>query len=818
MSEEFRGGSFEPIESEDYVAPLTQSYKEINEGMANYWDQEISNANYKAAFAGKNLESLASMSSTIAETLAKREERIKQERINKGMLWLKENPLDIISQEKFEAEIARLKAEGKEIDEFVARYEKSEDSNIWTSQSFRDLNAAEKYGAVVSWVEKKVQKYDPENNPELQNATSYEEYKAAEDKASIELYNELGDLNPALVYKHVIGPQKEKEEEAYSKWNAKREEEIKLERVRIAQNEMITCMNNGQVGCHTAYLDKRSPYVGKANANKELMATYLNLAKTGQLTSKMIQDIETKHDDNNIISTADGKTYAWNEFFAEDWIKIKDAAMAYESKNMENAQKSKNFNANLELDKTLAEIQGENFNASKGYNNDQMLVLQSVRTNMINNGVTGLPLQRINNIINYGSANKLHTDEMRIKALKEIETGVLTTERLHNEYPVSLHNDSELKAGAAKNDPSLALKKENHKSIEALIKGEITADGSGLSADENKVIGHFQRKYNNLVKLYDSQGVENPEDAAYLQIKGEIELAKKLDEDNIKGNETWFIEDDWVYNRPEESSQDVLTRFNEQLAEKLETIDKLVKKNGVQVLDTQQLFKPEILQEWESGKKIPTFAVKLADKLNEQGYRNEDGSLMTGYDIMKRQKKIANIEEVNEGKTEDDPTYVGAFKKLNPSMQKKCLDGTPNGTFIALSSTGTDNVDWLGDLGPELKLFSEENGYSFSFGAALLDITPKLDLVPDMSENIFDFLDPFETNEFNKSLFKWSGGTDLNALNECAFDWAKKEKKVENKEEKKIVNKEENKKVNEKELYISKINHLDPKQRNVPGN
>ena len=51
----------------------------------------------------------------------------------------------------FEAEIARLKEEGRSVDEFVAQYESSEGSDIWTSESFRKLNSAQKYGAVVEW-------------------------------------------------------------------------------------------------------------------------------------------------------------------------------------------------------------------------------------------------------------------------------------------------------------------------------------------------------------------------------------------------------------------------------------------------------------------------------------------------------------------------------------------------------------------------------------------------------------------------------------------------------------------------------------------
>ena len=61
MTDSFQGGSFEPERSEDYVAPLINSYKEINEGMNNYWSQELSNYKNAAQDAGKDMMLLANI-------------------------------------------------------------------------------------------------------------------------------------------------------------------------------------------------------------------------------------------------------------------------------------------------------------------------------------------------------------------------------------------------------------------------------------------------------------------------------------------------------------------------------------------------------------------------------------------------------------------------------------------------------------------------------------------------------------------------------------------------------------------------------------
>ena len=85
MTDSFQGGSFEPERSEDYVAPLINSYKEINQGMNNYWSQELSNYKYAAQDAGKDMQLLANMSGTLGEMFKEREDQKREEDIAKGL-------------------------------------------------------------------------------------------------------------------------------------------------------------------------------------------------------------------------------------------------------------------------------------------------------------------------------------------------------------------------------------------------------------------------------------------------------------------------------------------------------------------------------------------------------------------------------------------------------------------------------------------------------------------------------------------------------------------------------------------------------------
>ena len=754
MTNSFQGGTFDPVESEDYVAPLSQSYKEINADMDNYWTQELSNEKYKAQDAGKGLEALSQMSGTVSEYLAKREERKKKEDIIKGHMWLKDNPLSILQQEEFDAEVERLKAEGKELDEFLARYEKKEGSDIWTSQSFRDLNAAEKYGAVVNHVEGIVERYDPSNDPQMQNAVSYEDFETAKGLASRRLYEQIGDINSALVYKHVIGAQKEKEQAAYQKWYAKREKETKEERVKIATNALESCMLNGQMGCHTDFLNKRSPYVGQGNANKEYFTALNNLAQRGKLTSNMITDIELRHRKNRITSTADGKEYWFNDFHSAEWDQVKASAREVESRMMTEKKKAKDAAAVAELDQTLKDLQGDNFDATEGYSSEAISELQRLQTKFVTTGVTGTPLTRVNNILNYGGETQVTARLQKTAALKEAETGVLTTERLNEKYPL-LRDDATLKAKAKANDPVYGKRQVHNKAIQADIKSTIQIEGG--TADELLVIDHFQTKYALLVNTLDEQGVQDPQGEALKQIQAEIQQAKDLDEDRVKNNETWYKRGEWRM-LGMDTTPDAATKFNNELTLKLNNVNKAIQDNGISVLDTQQLFHPEDLQEWDKGERIPLFATKLADKLNSLGHRTEDGQLFTGYDVMQRQKKIANIE------TLDEPSSVKAYKELSVDAQKLCRQNSSNCTTRALATSGKENTDFIPfEQGEDMKVFAQENGTTFSEFAASLEILPKLNLDFGV-ENPFASMDEYDWLEYNKAVWKYSGGTNKEAL------------------------------------------------------
>ena len=125
---------------------------------------------------------------------------------------------------------------------------------------------------------------------------------------------------------------------------------------------------------------------------------------------------------------------------------------------------------------------------------------------------------------------------------------------------------------------------------------------------------------------------------------------------------------------------------------------------------------------------------------------------------MNRMLKAAGLPDIKE---------TESFKALNEKVQaekRHLINKTNNSSrsVRAWGSTGEDNISIVPDgQGQELFDLAQETGGVFAEYAAALDILPRLNLndITGMEEDEDLML------EYNKSIFKYSGGTNLEALN-----------------------------------------------------
>ena len=129
------------------------------------------------------------------------------------------------------------------------------------------------------------------------------------------------------------------------------------------------------------------------------------------------------------------------------------------------------------------------------------------------------------------------------------------------------------------------------------------------------------------------------------------------------------------------------------------------------------------------------------------------------FEVIQRQRELVNLERLTE------PAFLKDYRDLDPKELKKYEQyKTPNTNIRVNATSGKENVNLIPfDQGDLFKEFAEANGTSFAEFAAAMEILPKLDLDFGV-ENPFEQLDDYEFLEYNKALFKYSGGTNKEAL------------------------------------------------------
>ena len=533
---------FNPTSSRDYVPELVTGYKQINEGMNNYWTQEIDNYNYAASFAGNDLKAMGAMSEEISGILKKREDKKKEVDFAKGHMWFYENGVPNETQLAYDLATEELYEEGRAINEVRTDWEKK-GGDIWTSVEFKKLNKAEQHGAVVAFVEGRLQEYNPSLNPKLKDATSYEEYKAAEATYRMDFFKQLGDINPALVHKHTNKKQREKESTAYNNWNATREAAIKEEEIVTAKKSLESCVLTGAdgVNCMINFSNNYAGLYGgeRGKARREGLGHILTLAKSGVLTEnqtdKML-DMEYKHDD--------GHTTTYRQQYKVEANEIEDAVDDYRTSEYNRKQNENKINAHTETQEYLKKIPADKV-GEKGYDLTIIKELEQVQINqrLKYNGHSDPYIQT--------ALDSLNNDKNIIKSRKRdaelaYQNGTLNSETL-KEYPLMVQLDPEIVKKAKAGDIVVVGAKEFSEDLEAMVKKKAKVTAGGFDDGANQLSRYFQAKFaKRSIEIYEALPEGEKHKAAQMafeeiKLDFETETAKGPSESKYQDDNTNFI-------------------------------------------------------------------------------------------------------------------------------------------------------------------------------------------------------------------------------------------------------------------------------------
>ena len=750
MTDSFQGGSFEAEKSEDYVAPLINSYKEINEGMNNYWSQELSNYKYAAQDAGQDMKLLANMSGTLGDFFKQKEEEKREEDIAKGYSWFYENGHSDEELNAYREAKSGIIEDGIAIDEAAFSF-RANGGDIWTSEEFRKMNPAMKQGAVTAYARSRLAEYNPKGDPRLKGATTYQEYKAAEEVYNREFFRKFKGINSVLLQEEgIYEKQRDLQQDAYNAWTTGREKELDTQRKNIAQSNFVKCVNSkGGASCFLQYVNERGPQVQNGPARREAIEIAKNLADSGLLTDNMIKEMKAKNNKNKFVSFADGKEYYYSDYFAADIVEIEQKKADFENEKYRREKTGLEIGHRNQTDELLKELTPEGgFTYDQGFTDDEIKQFKNLRANQLSSGNYD---GRLDTIISEMSQDKNVLRAQKQEAIDLAEKGLLTTAKL-NSMGILVASDGNLQNIAKQTDTGNGQAKSNTTLLETFISSELSV-GKGTFG-QKQVARWAKSEYAKKVEAYTGK-VDDPHGLAYQDVLNQLNAAVEA---NNKGEDhplrkapgTWRIKTNFG-----EEFEKVKTTSLEDFQEYREQI-----KTVPNAVSTTPMFEPTFLETFNdtfgsSAGTIPQKAHTIAEMHNAM-YPNDR---IDAFEVIQRQRELVNLERLTE------PAFLKDYRDLDPEEIKKYEQyKTPNTNVRVNATSGKENVNLIplnqGDL---FKEFAETNGTSFAEFAAAMEILPKLDLDFGV-ENPFEQLDDYEFLEYNKALFKYSGGTNKEAL------------------------------------------------------
>ena len=748
MTDSFQGGSFEPERSEDYVAPLINGYKEINEGMNNYWSQELSNYKNQAQDAGKDMMLLANMSGTLENFFKEKEEEKREEDIAKGYEWFYENGFSNEELNAYREAKSGIIEDGIAIDEAAFSF-RANGGDIWTSEAFRKMNPAMKQGAVTAYARSRLAEYNPLGDPRLKGATTYEEYKAAEAVYNREFFRKFKGINPVLLQDEgIYEKQRDIQQEAYSTWTTGRTEEIDKQRKQIAESNFVKCVNSkGGGSCFLSYVNERGPFVQNGPARREAIEIAKNLADSGLITDNMIKEMKAKNDKNKFTSFADGKEYYYGDYFATDIAEIEEKKADYENEKYRREKTGLEITHRNQTDELLLELTPKDgFTFDEGFSQEDINKFKNLKANQITKGNYD---GRLDIIISEMSQDKNQLKAAKQEAMDLAKKGLLTTSKL-NSMGILVASDGNLQNIARQTDSGNGQAKSNIGLLETFINAELSVKGT---FGEKQVARWAAAEYAKKVEAYMGK-VDDPHTLAYQDVLNTLNDAVKSNTEGkphpLRKNNKWQMATNFGEDFTKLKTEK-LADFND-VREQIKTIPNAV--------TTTPMFDPTYLATFNdtfgsSAGTIPQKAHTIAEMHNAMYPKDQ----IDAFEVIQRQRELVGLERLTE------PAFLKDYRDLDPAEIKKYeLYKTPNSNVRLNGTSGKENINIVPfDMGEEYKIFAESNGTTFAKYAAAMELLPKLDLDFGV-ENPFSKLDEYELLEFNKAVFKYSGGTDKEAL------------------------------------------------------
>jgi len=691
---------FNPIRSEDYVAPLQESYKEINEGMNNYWNSRTGEANRRAEIAGKDLLAMADMSSTLGDYFTKKDEEKREADRAKGYMWMQENGVLTNNGISFKEAEAKAREEGKIINEEIYNWEQ-QGGDIWTSEAFRDMNASEKLGAVNAWAQQKAAHYNPKQATE--GATSYEDYNAALTNYRFNFYKQFGDINPEILDEYVFGTVRQTDQRNYAEWYAVREQEIQTARNEKYATELESCVRGGNgTSCIFNYQDSQSIHGwNKGKSTREGFKIIKEMAKNGSLDDDLW--VEMLAENPEFAHAGRKDKVKFNEEFSEDILEITQIIEQKDIENFNTSETKKKIANSREYTDLINSFEWTDY----GLHKDQMKQLKDLKKKQQRKH--GFSHPKLDEAIR-GFGHKENYYKERTKELTEsiLSGEVWTTEEAEAQgYEMPVIMDKNVQdlinnvANARYNYDTYAGYLENL----VLSKAKVTNDTK--SDEVAQIIDYLQSE---LKKSMVAAAIADPDDKSigntiFQTIKNDFEA--DITKPNLKDS-IFFKDGKW--SSPLSMNSELTTVLDVENKDVLLKVNKLVKKGFKEsVMTANTFFSPQQLMDYgEDFNKgqftVPARANHIARMFN---YKGPNGELLTGLDVINFQREAIDLEPL------EKPNVLSNIEKLDDLSKDELLYNKTDASVNRVVGKNKETVKELNEsmMHPLIKEWLTENSH-----------------------------------------------------------------------------------------------------------
>ena len=721
MTNSFQGGTFDPIRQEDYVPALEQNIKLQERGMDRYYAQLRENNRIQADMAGQTFKALSQLSSKFGKIVEANQKKNQEAEFAQGMSDYYKYGFPKDESDAFEKAKDDEVNNQAELNKIGAKVEK--ETGPWTAERFRKLSAHRQLGLVTAYVSEQSLLYNPLEVDGILDSTDPSDLEAKLSQYRNEQYKKLDGINPAIINKYFFTQQRKIEADLYNKFNAKRTGELKAQRLENYHLGFRDSVKAGTAG--KGYLDyiklSSGDHGGDRAARLQANAIVKREIEAGLLTA---DDISGKKGiGNEIIDHRGSGKKKFKDIYEAEYQDMLDALDAKTIADHKKKMQLEAVEFSQEEDDVIEKL-GDNFSE------DTVEQEQDIFIRKYGKRSTQLDLYKSE------FSHEAKTKEDFTKAAEKLaEDNQLTTERL-NKFPYYVRR--QFRDVAQEIDAMHTANKLPLQTIEDAVveKGKQLPNGNKHYSVGLK-ISQLQSKYLKLVENYKIADVPNAENAAMTAVINEFQknpginklgTYEVLDTTNIKETA-------------------VTANFK-----KIE-IDSYLDAMGASSLDS-----PEVFYSTEElvglAKGYGTIGWTTTPRVNYIAERLGVDPLTA----MNRMLAAVDLPEIEE---------TESFKALNEKVQAEktnLINKTNNSSrsVRAWGSTGEDNISIVPDgQGQELFDLAQETGGVFAEYAAALDILPLINMndLTSMEEDEDLML------EYNKSIFNYSGGTNLEALN-----------------------------------------------------